>query len=165
MLIHIPLRKCVKKSLVSATFLTLKCGDSNTGRASFRHPAACAPEQNRRGSISHGGTWKGRAFRRLHSVSLVGYEGWMLPAPGHWAEPHCGTTCSSASRKSIAGRHCRTASQRAGSSHCHNCSSGCVSAFAPVFAAHHSSGADQPLPNTSLNRARFPSSSRTTAAS
>ena len=155
----------MKKSLVSATILTLKCGDSNTGYASFQHPAACAPEQNTRHNIWHGGTWKGQAFHRLHSVSLAGYGGWMLPAPGHWAAPHCGTTCSSASRKSTVDRHCRTASQKAGSFHCHNCSSGCVSAFAPAFAARHSSGADQPLPNTSLKCARSPSSSRTTAAS
>ena len=155
----------MKKSLVSATFLTLKCGDSNTECASFQHPAACAPEQNRRNNIWHGGTWKGQAFHRLHIVSWAAYGEWMLPTPGHWAIRHFGTTCSSASRKSTVGRHCRTASPERGSSHCHNCSSGCVSAFAPVFAARHSSGADQPLPNTSLKCARSPSSSRTTAAS
>lgn len=155
----------MKKSLVSATYLTLKCGDSNTECAFSGHPDACAPEQNRRDNIWHGANWTGQAFRRLHSVSLAGYGGWMLPVPGHWAIRHFGTTCSLASRKSTVGRHCRTTSQRAGSSHCHNCSSGCVSAFAPASAARHSSGADQPLPNTSLNRARSPSSSRTTAAS
>lgn len=155
----------MKKSLVSATFLTLKCGDSNTERASFRHPDACAPEQNTQDNTSPGEIWTGQAFRRLRSVSLAGNGGWMLPAPGHWAAPHCGTTYSSASRKSTVGRHCRTTSPEQGSFHCHNCSSGCVSAFAPVFAARHSSGVDQPLPNTSLKCARSPSSSRTTAAS
>ena len=154
-----------KKSLVSATFLTLKCGDSNTERASFRHPDACAPERNTRDNTLLGEIWTGQAFRRLRSVSSAGYGEWMLPVPGHWAIRHFGTTCSSASRKSTVGRHCRTTSQRAGSFHCHNCSSGCVSAFAPALAARHSSGADQPLPNTSLKCARSPSSSRTTAAS
>ena len=155
----------MKKSLVSATFLPLKCGDSNTERAFFGNPDACAPERNTRDNTLLGEIWTGQAFRRLRSVSSAGYGGWMLPALGHWAEPHCGTTCSLASRKSTVGRQCRTTSQRAGSSHCHNCSNGCVSAFAPVFAARHSSGADQPLPNTSLKCARSPSSSRTTAAS
>ena len=155
----------MKKSLVSATFLTLKCGDSNTERASFRHPDACVPEARSQDNISHGEIWTGQAFRRLRSVSSAGYGEWMLPVPGHWAIRHFGTTCSSASRKSTVGRHCRTTSPEQGSFHCHNCSSGCVSAFAPVFAAHHSSGADQPLPNTSLKCARSPSSSRTTAAS
>lgn len=156
---------CAKKSLVSATFLTLKCGDSNSERASFQHPDACAPEQHTQDNIWHGANWTGQAFRRLHSVSLAGYGGWMLPVPGHRAIRHFGTTCSLASRKSTVGRHYRTTSQRAGIFHCHNCSSGCVSAFAPVFAARHSSRADQPLPNTSLKCARSPSSSRTTAAS
>ena len=155
----------MKKSLVSATFLTLKCGDSNTERAFFGHPDACAPERNTRDNISHGEIWTGRVFRRSRSVSLAGCGEWTLPVPGHWAIRHFGTTCSSASRKYTEGRHCRTASQRAGSFHCHNCSSGCVSAFAPALAARHSSGADQPLPNTSLKCARSPSSSRTTAAS
>ncbi len=155
----------MKKSLVSATFLTLKCGDSNTERASFRHPDACVPEARSQDNISHGEIWTGQAFHRLHSVFLAGNGGRMLPAPGHWAAPHCGTTCSSASRKSTVGRHCRTTSPERGSSHCHNCSSGFVSAFAPALAARHSSGADQPSPNTSLKCARSPSSSRTTAAS
>lgn len=155
----------MKKSLVSPTFLALKCGDSNTERASFRHPDACVPERNTQNNTLLGEIWTGQSFRRLRSVSLAGYGGWMLPVPGHWAIRHFGTTCSSGSRKSTVGRHCRTTSQRAGSSHCHNCSSGCVSAFAPASAARHSSGADQPLPNTSLNRTRSPSSSRTTAAS
>ncbi len=155
----------MKKSLVSATFLTLKCGDSNTERASFRHPDACTPERNTQDNISRGEIWTGQAFRRLRSVSLAGNGGWMLPAPGHWAAPHCGTTCSSGSRKSTVGRHCRTTSPEQGSFHCHNCNRGCVSAFAPALAARHSSGADQPLPNTSLKCARSPSSSRTTAAS
>ena len=155
----------MKKLLVSATFLTLKCGDSNTERAFFGHPDACAPERNTRGNTLLGEIWTGQSFRRLRSVSSAGYGGWMLPAPGHWAIRHFGTTCSSASRRSTVGRQCRTTSPERGSSHCHNCSSGCVSAFAPASAARHSSGADQPLPNTSLNRARSPSSSRTTAAS
>ena len=155
----------MKKSLVSATFLTLKCGDSNTERASFRHPDACVPEVRSQDNISRGEIWTGQVFRRLRSVSLVGNGGWMLPAQGHLAAPHCGTTCSSANRKSTVGRHCRTTSPEQGSFHCHNCSSGCVSAFAPASAAHHSFGADQPLPNTSLKCARSPSSSRITAAS
>ena len=155
----------MKKSLASATFLNLKCGDSNTERASFRHPDACAPEQHTQDNISRGEIWTGQAFRRLRSVSSAGYGEWMLPVPGHWAIQHFGTTCSSGSRMSTVHRHCRTTIQRAGSSRCHNCTSGCVSAFAPVFAARHSSGADQPLPNTSLKCARSPSSSRTTEAS
>ena len=118
-----------------------------------------------RDNISHDWIWRRLERCRWCSSALDAGPEFCFLIPGHWAAPHCGTTCSSASRKSTAGRHCRTTSPEQGSFHCHNCSSGCVSAFAPALAARHSSGADQPLPNTSLKCARSPSSSRTTAAS
>ena len=106
------------------------------------------------------------AHRMRHTVLLAyGCLEFLRIAVCHWEAPRCGTTCSSASRKSTVGRHCRTTNPEQDSIHCQNCSSGCVSAFAPALTARHSSREDQPLPNTSLKCARSPSSSKTTAAS
>ena len=95
---------------------------------------------------------------------LAGIQGMLTDLVADY-RPVSGADILFPSTENTVGRHCRTTSPEQGSFHCHNYSSGCVSASAPALAARHSSGADQPLPNTNLKCVRSPSSSRTTAAS
>ena len=130
---------------------------------------ACSPVFGWRhicGNTLTGCRWGGNTFRRQHISCMR--QSWQESCPVNperMAEQRPGTTCKSGSRRPTVDRRDRYHRPGQYSSRCRNCSSAFGSAVLPPGAGVHPFLADQPLSNTSLKCARFPSSSRTTAAS
>lgn len=118
------------------------------------------------GNTLTGCRWEGNTFHRRHISGMPRSWRESRPvSPERMAEQRPGTTCKSGSRHPTVDKLDRYYRPVQYSSHYRNCSSAFGSAFLSPGADVRPFWADQPLSNTSLKCARFPSSSRTTVAS